>query len=61
MAKKLQVKTAAGWEFVFCRGHNVHTGEISVVTTGDSFMAISADGIEYFCRHFPNHEFRAEV
>lgn len=58
--KKLQVKTAAGWEWVFCR--DPHRARIT--TTPSKAQALphraeyGEDDLAYFQRHFPAAELR---
>lgn len=58
--KKLQVKTADGWRWVFCRNMDTHR----VQTTPEKRQALpsmagwGADDMAYFQRHFANDQFR---
>ena len=58
--KKLQMKTAGGWAYVFCRNRSSD----SVTTTQDKTKALpqraiwAADDLAYFQRHFANDQFR---
>ena len=58
--KKLQIKTADGWRWVFC--HDQHRARVT--TTPKKSQALptaagwGADDLAYFRRHFPGDRFR---
>lgn len=58
--KKLQIKTADGWAFVFCRDQR----RARVVTTSNKAAALppaacwADDDLAYFRRYFPGEQFR---
>ena len=54
MKKRLQVKIGDQWQYVFCRV----VGKADPLTTPDKRKALPGIDLEYFVRHFSNHEFR---
>ena len=48
------------WRYVFCVGHDIHTGIKRLVLTDNAKKAIKkTDGtVEYFVSHFPHIAFR---
>jgi hypothetical protein len=59
--RKLQVKTATGWEWVFCAmdGQVKTTPKKSQALPSRAFWA--DDDLAYFQGKFANHEFRLEA
>lgn len=59
--RKLQVKTATGWRWVFCAmdGRVVPTDKKAQALPSRAFWA--DDDLAHFERKFANHEFRLEA
>ena len=52
----LQVRMGGSWRYVFCR----NSARRDPVTTHDRARALGAEALDYFRRHFADHEFRVE-
>jgi hypothetical protein len=59
MKKYLQVKTEAGWRYLFCLAAN-GPDRGRLVTTDTRTKALPWFHIDFFCSKFADHEFRVE-
>lgn len=57
LGKRLQVKVADTWAWVFC--YNTYDPRGPIITTQRKAAALPACDLEYFTNRFGRHEFRA--